>query len=109
MSLVLLALTENVAVGIAVCFSGLSTFHARPLLNVHDLAVLPQYRGQGIGRLLLTAAEDHARRRGCCRLTLEVQDDNHPALGLYRDFGFDELTYGDSGPTRFLVKPLVNG
>ncbi|HSG65184.1 MAG TPA: GNAT family N-acetyltransferase [Gammaproteobacteria bacterium] len=105
-SLVLLAELDGAAVGIAVCFWGLSTFRARPLLNIHDLAVLPQYRGQGIGRALLSAAEGHARENGCCRLTLEVQDDNRPARELYRRFGFDDVLYDDTGPTRFLAKPL---
>jgi ribosomal protein S18 acetylase RimI-like enzyme len=105
-ALVLLAFEQECPVGIAVCFQGFSTFRARALLNIHDLAVLPKWRGRGIGRSLLAAAEDRARRCGCCKLTLEVQDDNGRALGLYRSFGFSDLVMGDSGPTRFLTKPL---
>ena len=105
-ALVLLAIERERPVGIAVCFRGFSTFRARALLNIHDLAVLPDWRGRGIGRSLLAAAEDRARRGGCCRLTLEVQDDNGRALGLYRSFGFSDLVMGDSGPTRFLTKSL---
>src|SRR5262249_7008013 len=63
-ALVLLAFAERRAVGIAVCFFGFSTFHARPLLNVHDLAVVPGLRGGGIGRALLDAVELRARQRG---------------------------------------------
>jgi ribosomal protein S18 acetylase RimI-like enzyme len=107
-SLVLLALLDDAPVGVAVCFFGLSTFRASPLLNIHDLAVLPQHRGQGVGRALLQAAEEHARGKGCCRLTLEVRDDN-AARGLYRRFGFDDSMLGSSVPTRFLVKPLEPG
>ena len=105
-TLVLLALLQDRAVGVAVCFEGLSTFRARPLLNVHDLAVLPGLRGRHIGRALLEAAESRALQRGCCRLTLEVQEDNHRAMALYRSFGFEDLTFGESAPTRFLAKPL---
>src|SRR6478672_1112736 len=47
-TLVLLALDDAMPVGVAVCFVGFSTFAARPLLNVHDLAVLPEYRGRRI-------------------------------------------------------------
>jgi ribosomal protein S18 acetylase RimI-like enzyme len=105
-TLALLALSDGRPIGVAVCFLGLSTFQARPLLNIHDLAVLPKYRGRGAGRALLAAAEDRARRRGCCKLTLEVQDDNGRALGLYRSFGFSDFIVGESGPTRFLAKAL---
>ena len=105
-TLVLLAWSDDEPVGLAVCFYGLSTFQARPLLNVHDLAVIPGCRGRGIGRKLLSGAETRARERGCCKLTLEVQDDNLTALELYESFGFGDVVYGESGPTRFLSKPL---
>lgn len=105
-TLVLLAWSDAEPVGLTVCFYGFSTFRARLLLNVHDLAVIPRCRGRGIGRKLLTGAETRARERGCCKLTLEVQDDNLTALGLYESFGFGDVVYGESGPTRFLSKPL---
>ena len=105
-ALVLLAFADEQPVGLAVCFFGFSTFNARPLLNIHDLAVLPAYRGKGVGRALLVEAEKHARARSCCRLTLEVQDDNIRALSLYERFGFSAFVVGASAPTRFMGKPL---
>ena len=104
-ALVLLAFAAPRSVGIAVCFFGFSTFQARPLLNIH-VAVVPEYRGRGVGRALLEAAEMRALRRGCCKLTLEVQDDNRRARVLYQRFGFVDYVLGDSAPTRFLHKPL---
>jgi ribosomal protein S18 acetylase RimI-like enzyme len=101
-----LAFDADQAIGLCVGFMGFSTFQARPLLNIHDLAVVPGRRGGGVGRALLTAAETHACESGCCKLTLEVQDDNHPARTLYDQFGFRDVVYGDSGPTRFLSKAL---
>jgi ribosomal protein S18 acetylase RimI-like enzyme len=94
-------------VGVCVAFTGFSTFQGRPLLNIHDLAVLPGQRNRGTGRALLAAAEAHARATGCCKLTLEVQEDNAPARHLYEKFGFRDVVYGDSGPTRFLGKSLA--
>lgn len=105
-TLVLLAFDGDETVGAAVCFFGLSTFRARPLLNIHDLAVLHPYRGRGIGKALLAAAEEHAKQRGCCKLTLEVQDDNTRARMLYERFGFEDVVYGKSAATRFLAKRL---
>lgn len=75
-------------VGLVNAFEGLSTFKARPLLNIHDIAVTAARRGQGIGRQLLDRVEAHARERGCCKLTLEVLEGNHRAIGLYRGMGF---------------------
>ena len=105
-TIVLLALAGGRPVGVAVCFLGLSTFQARHLINIHDLAVVPEWRGKGVGRALLEAVESHASRRGCCKITLEVQDDNSRARGLYEHFGFTDFVLGNSGPTRFLYKPL---
>ncbi|TVQ88478.1 MAG: GNAT family N-acetyltransferase [Chromatiaceae bacterium] len=76
------------AVGVAVCFTGFSTFQARGLLNLHDLALLPAWRGRGIGRRLLAAVEAIARARGYCKITLEVRGDNAPARALYASAGF---------------------
>jgi ribosomal protein S18 acetylase RimI-like enzyme len=75
------------------------------LLNIHDLAVLPEHRGRGVGRALLAAVEEHARRKGCCKLTLEVQDDNPRARALYDKFGFEDVVV-QKLPTRFLAKSL---
>jgi len=89
-------------VGVAVCFIGFSTFAARPLLNLHDLAVLASHRGRGIGRQLLATVEQAARELGCCKITLEVRDDNATAQALYRRVG-----YGDGAAShRFWSKQL---
>ena len=76
------------AVGLVNTFEGYSTFKARPLLNVHDIAVLPAQRARGVGQALLAACEAHARQRGCCKLTLEVLSGNQRALRSYQRFGF---------------------
>ncbi|MGN6501063.1 MAG: GNAT family N-acetyltransferase [Tsuneonella sp.] len=74
--------------GLANCFTGFSTFAAKPLVNLHDLAVSPQFRGRGLGRALLAEVEAEARRRGACKLTLEVLGGNAPAIALYASEGF---------------------
>jgi GNAT superfamily N-acetyltransferase len=104
-ALVLLAFVGPAPVGIAVGFFGLSTFQARPLLNIHDLAVVSAHRGKGVGRALLREAENRALGRGCCKLTLEVQDANARARALYASFGFEDFVVAGSA-TRFLSKAL---
>jgi ribosomal protein S18 acetylase RimI-like enzyme len=106
-TLVLLAYLDGEAVGLATCFWGFSTFAARPLLNVHDLAVLPKCRGQGVGRELLRAIEVRARQRGCAKLTLEVREQNARARGVYESEGYAQSGSGEElGPDLFYVKRL---
>jgi ribosomal protein S18 acetylase RimI-like enzyme len=92
-TLIFLAYKNGHAVGLASCFRGFSTFAARPLINIHDLAVLPEHRGLGIGRRLLTAVEQKARELGCCKVTLEVQENNARARHTYAQAGFNQGIY----------------
>ena len=75
-------------VGLINCFEGYSTFKAKPLLNVHDIVVHPDIRGQGVAQALLGAAQQLAIERGCCKLTLEVLSGNTVAMNAYNRFGF---------------------
>jgi ribosomal protein S18 acetylase RimI-like enzyme len=84
----LLAFLGGHPVGLVNCFEGVSTFKARPLLNIHDLTVAASHRGRGVGARLLAEAEAVARERGCCKLTLEALEHNTGAIGLYRRVGF---------------------
>jgi ribosomal protein S18 acetylase RimI-like enzyme len=109
-ALLLVACDGPQIVGAATCFYGFSTFAARPLLNVHDLAVLPSHQRRGIGRALLHEAERHAAKRGCVKVTLEVRADNARARALYGAFGFGDFELaGARHSTLFLVKPLASG
>jgi ribosomal protein S18 acetylase RimI-like enzyme len=106
-ALVLLAWDGEEPVGLAVCFPGFSTFRARPLINIHDLAVLPARRRRGVAGRLLSAVMGHARRRGCCKVTLEVREDNPAARRLYERTGFSAGSSGGGRvPHLFLEKRL---
>ena len=107
-TLIFLAYAEDEPIGIAVCFRGFSTFAARPLINVHDLAVLPAHRGRGTGQRLLQVVERRGRELGCCKLTLEVQENNHRARRVYEASGFAQAVYQEAaGGALFLAKPLI--
>ncbi|BDX04649.1 GNAT family N-acetyltransferase [Planctobacterium marinum] len=79
---------DNKPAGLCNCFTGFSTFACKPLLNIHDLAVLPEYRGMGFGKALLQAAKQKAEQLGCCKVTLEVLSNNNTAIAAYEKFGF---------------------
>lgn len=74
--------------GLAICFEGFSTFACKPLLNLHDFAVVPTWRGRGIARRLMDTVVARARALGCCKVTLEVLSGNHVARALYASCGF---------------------
>jgi ribosomal protein S18 acetylase RimI-like enzyme len=98
------------AIGLINCFTGYSTFKAQPLLNIHDIVVLPAQRGQGVGQALLAAAQAHALELGCCKLTLEVLTGNTRALASYQRFGFAPYTLDpSSGEASFMHKWLSQG
>jgi ribosomal protein S18 acetylase RimI-like enzyme len=87
-ALSLLGFCDGKPAGLVNAFFAFSTFQCKSLLNIHDMIVLPEYRGMGLSQQLLAAAEAIARARGCCKLTLEVQSGNAVAMGTYRKFGF---------------------
>lgn len=96
-----LAYDDNREAGLANCIYGFSTFEAKKVLNIHDLAVNPDFRGKGIGKALLKAVEEKARETDCCKITLEVREDNR-ARKLYERSGFE---YGEPA-MYFMTKEL---
>ena len=83
-----LAFDGSTPVGLINAIEGFSTFACRPLVNVHDVVVMPSHRGRGIAGQLFAEVETIARERGACKLTLEVLDGNASARNLYQRLGF---------------------
>lgn len=102
-----LAFDGDLPVGLINCFEGFSTFAAKPLVNIHDVAVVPEYRGRGIAQLMMAEVEAIALERGCCKLTLEVLGSNHGAQALYKKLGFGGYQLGAAtGVAQFWQKKL---
>jgi ribosomal protein S18 acetylase RimI-like enzyme len=102
-----LAFADDLPAGLVNCFEGFSTFACRPLANIHDVIVLPRYRGQRIGYRMLEQVERLALERGCCKLTLEVLQGNRNAQRLYRKFGFADYRLApENGSALFWQKNL---
>jgi GNAT superfamily N-acetyltransferase len=83
----ILAEVEGHAAGFALFFHNFSTFLARPGIYLEDLFVLPEHRGLGIGRALLTHLARLAVERGCGRLEWAVLDWNKEAISFYERLG----------------------
>lgn len=62
-----------------------SNAHVR---QIQGLVVADEARGVGVGRALLRAVQDEARRQGARRITLRVLGHNAPARRLYEAEGF---------------------
>ena len=75
------------AVGFALFFHTFSTFLGAPSLYLEDLFVLPEWRGKGLGRQLLSHLARLAADRGCQRLEWAVLDWNEPSIGFYKGLG----------------------
>lgn len=105
----ILAYIDGEAVGLVNCMQGFSTFACQPLLNIHDVIVLPAYRGRGVAKLMLGKAEAIALEMGCCKLTLEVLEGNHPAQRAYQSVGFRPYSLDPKmGRALFWEKKLTN-
>jgi len=105
---VVLAFEGSTPAGIVVCFEAFSTFACRPLLNLHDVVVSTPYRGKGLCRQMLATVEQHAKKIGCCKLTLEVLEGNATAQAVYRSFGFANYELDPTiGKAMFWEKKLV--
>ncbi len=103
-----LAFDGSTPVGLVNCIEGFSTFQCRPLVNVHDVAVLASHRGQRVAEQMLALAEAIARERGACKLTLEVLQGNQSARRLYERVGFAGYQLDPAlGQAQFMQKWLA--
>jgi len=66
------------------------TKNGRPIYLIANVAVHPDYRQRGIGRLLTLQALQTTRERSNAAAWLQVRDDNPIAYNLYRSLGFVE-------------------
>lgn len=96
---VFLKLVDN---GKAVGYGGIMTVLDES--NVVNIAVLPEFRGKGYGKMLLSALENEAKSKESSLLHLEVRQGNRVAIGLYESFGFTV----DGIRKNYYTKPLEN-
>lgn len=76
--------------------------------HVTTIGVSPDYRGRGLGELLLLELFEEAMRRGAEWVTLEVRVSNDPAQALYSKYGFTRQGirrryYSDNGEDAYIM------
>ena len=92
---VVIAEADGAPAGFALFFHNFSTWLGRPGLYLEDLFVRPQFRGRGVGQVLMAYLAKLAVARGCGRFEWSVLDWNTPAIEFYRRIGatgMDEWT-----------------
>jgi GNAT superfamily N-acetyltransferase len=85
---IVLVFKDKQPAGLLTAIEGFSTFACKPLLNVHDVVVYSDFRGQGVSALLFAEIEKIAKARDCCKITLEVLEGNEIAKKAYTKQGF---------------------
>jgi ribosomal protein S18 acetylase RimI-like enzyme len=103
-----IAYVEDEPAGLINCFEAFSTFACMPLVNIHDIVVLEQYRGLGLSQKLLANVEERAKEKGYCKITLEVLGNNEVAKNAYAKFGFEAYKLDPkAGEALFWEKKLI--
>lgn len=62
-----------------------------PAMLINTLAIIPEYQGRGLGRILLRAALQFAKGKSYNRAILSVNGENERAKSLYIQEGFKEV------------------
>ncbi|NEQ68743.1 MAG: GNAT family N-acetyltransferase [Symploca sp. SIO2D2] len=78
---------QKQVIGFALFFSNYSTFLTQPGIYLEDLFVLPEFRGRGIGKALITSVAELAVERNCGRLEWSVLNWNEAAIAFYQNLG----------------------
>jgi ribosomal protein S18 acetylase RimI-like enzyme len=91
--------------------AGLALLRFRPSLwtetldcYLEELYVVPERRGQGLGRALMDAAMELARGRGAARMELGTAHDDTAARGLYESLGFTNREGKPDGPVMYFYE-----
>jgi len=76
--------------------------------HIATIAVHPDWRGRGLGELLLLSQLERARAHGMIRSTLEVRVTNEGAQALYRNVGFEVVSrrrhyYADNNEDAYIM------
>ncbi|MCB0752822.1 MAG: GNAT family N-acetyltransferase, partial [Ignavibacteriae bacterium] len=87
---VILGFLEETPVAFALFFHNYSTFLAKKGLYLEDLFVLPEYRRNGFGKIMLKFLAKLALERNCGRFEWSVLDWNKPAIDFYKSIGAEQ-------------------
>ncbi|MCK5456757.1 MAG: GNAT family N-acetyltransferase [Melioribacteraceae bacterium] len=91
----LIGYVDEKPVAFALYFYNFSTFKGKRGLYLEDIFVIPEMRGNGVGKELLKRLAQIAKENNCARFEWSVLDWNEPAINFYKSLGakpMDEWT-----------------
>ena len=88
---VLIGSVDGQNAGFALFFHNFSTWLGRAGIYLEDLYVMPEFRGLGLGKVLLRKLAAIAVERGCGRLEWSCLDWNQPSIDFYLSLGAEPL------------------
>lgn len=92
-----------------VCFGGIKIILEEA--NVMDIVTRKDKRNQGFARFVFNELMNIAKEENCTSITLEVNENNNPAIHLYKLFDFKEVgkrkNYYKNGDTAILMTKLI--
>jgi GNAT superfamily N-acetyltransferase len=71
---------------------------------LEELYVVPEHRGRGLGRAIMEAALDLARREGAAGMYLGTNETDVAARALYESLGFSHREDGPDGPPNYFYE-----
>ncbi|MDA7746291.1 GNAT family N-acetyltransferase [Psychromonas sp.] len=105
---IVLIFSQNKPAALLTAIEGFSTFACKPLLNIHDVVVHSDFRGNGLTKVLFEKIEQLAKQRDCCKITLEVLSGNKVAYNAYQKLGFSDYQLDpEFGSALFWSKKLT--
>jgi ribosomal protein S18 acetylase RimI-like enzyme len=87
-SVILVAESAGDVFGFCQMYPSFCSVLAAPIFVLYDLFVAPAHRNGGVGRALMLAAEDAAKKAGAARIDLSTASNNLPAQALYESLGW---------------------
>jgi ribosomal protein S18 acetylase RimI-like enzyme len=92
LGILLIAIENSQVIGFAVISFSWTLEHGGKSAWLDELYVLPEYRGRGVGSMLVGKVIEAAKKEGCKAIDLEVEEDHRRAERLYERKGFERLT-----------------
>lgn len=84
---VIFVLDHGLEVGFVLFFYNFSTFEGRAGIYIEDLFVMPEYRGKGYGKELMSYLISKAKQENLGRMEWTCLDWNTPSINFYKSLG----------------------